>query len=149
MPGTLKEIRFGAITQFIVDLDRGDAGRLISLQEFDLRPNLMTENFKETAVYEYSLSADKRNYEFKKKALQVTSREFTSLREMNDERWDQLPESVYGLMTLFLIRSHEASEELQIRHQEYEKEYQSTGDAEVKRKMRSTKWERWRVNFKF
>ena len=149
MPGTLKDIRLGAIVQFVVDLDKGDAGRVISLQEFDLRPNLMTENFKEAVAYEYSLSANKKDYEFKKKALQVTSREFTSLREMNDEIWDQLPNSVYGLMTLFLISSHEAYEELLIREREYEKEFLSTGDADIKRKMKSIFWERMKLASKW
>lgn len=131
LAGTLKEIRFGAITQFMIDLDKGDSGKLVTKSEIKMRPNVVSEPFREEVVYEYGLT-ENAQFEFRKKMLEITNKEFNALREQNDEKWEQLPDSIYGVMTLFMIRSHEVYSEISEQIKELKEEFLVTGDIQLK-----------------
>merc|ERR1711871_1064080 len=52
-PGTVKDINFTSTsTMMSVDLDRGDQGRKVHLEELKLRPDLIRGSFKEDRVFE-------------------------------------------------------------------------------------------------
>lgn len=125
-PGTVKDIVFsGNSTLISVDLDRGDQGRKVQLNDLNVRPDLINENFDETQVFDYGAVKGRSDPTFRKKALGITNKEFNSLQEQKDESWIKLPQSIYGAATCFIIVNHEKDQEIETQKSQLDEEWRS------------------------
>jgi hypothetical protein len=150
-PGTVKDILFNPTsTNISIDLDRGDQGRNAQLDELITRPDLIKKNFDETQVFDYGPIPGKAKLYYRKKVLAITNKEFSALQEQRDESWIQLPDSIYGSATCFIIVNHEKEAEIEARITQYKEDLKTNpNNPQIQKKITLLKDEKNDNNINF